>query len=108
MNNFSCIIIGNTGVTISCAELLLQKKCNILSIISNDIKVKKWAAENFIKCFNSIEDIVWDIEFDYLFSIANPIIIPRWLIEKPNKLAINYHDSLLPKYAGTNATSWAI
>ena len=108
MNNSSCIIIGNTGLTISCAELLLQKKYNLLAIISNDIKVKKWAINNLIHYYESIEDMLWDIDFDYLFSIANPLIIPKWLIAKPKKFAINYHDSILPKYEGTNAPSWAL
>ena len=43
-----------------------------------------------------------------MFSIANPNIIPEWFFKKANKLAINYHDGPLPKYAGTNSTSWAI
>jgi methionyl-tRNA formyltransferase len=32
----------------------------------------------------------------------------RHVLKLPRKAAINYHDSLLPKYAGTHATSWAL
>jgi len=46
--------------------------------------------------------------FDYLFSIANPAILPSAIINRPFQLAVNYHDAPLPKYAGSYATSWAI
>ena len=46
--------------------------------------------------------------FDYLFSIVNSRILPKNLLELPGRHAINYHDALLPKYAASHATSWAI
>ena len=46
--------------------------------------------------------------FDYLFSIVNGTIIPESVLNLPQKLAINYHDGPLPRYAGMYATSWAI
>ena len=45
----------------------------------------------------------------YLFSIINPHIIPKAILEHKNIiLALNYHDAPLPKYAGINSTSWTI
>ena len=49
-----------------------------------------------------------DLKFDYLFSIANLVVLPSELISRAGKLAINFHDALLPYYAGLNTTSWAI
>ena len=46
--------------------------------------------------------------FDYLFSIANLRVIPPEILARASRGAINFHDSLLPAYAGLNATSWAI
>jgi natural product biosynthesis luciferase-like monooxygenase protein len=48
------------------------------------------------------------LEFDYLFSVANLEVLPAGLIKQARKLAINFHDALLPRYAGLNATSWAL
>ena len=46
--------------------------------------------------------------FDYLLSIANLDMLPEALIGRAAKMAINFHDGPLPRYAGLNATSWAI
>lgn len=48
------------------------------------------------------------LEFDYLLSIANLDMLPETLLKRARKMAINFHDGPLPRYAGLNATSWAI
>jgi natural product biosynthesis luciferase-like monooxygenase protein len=49
-----------------------------------------------------------DIESDYLFSIGHLQVLPQHIIARARKLAINFHDGPLPRYAGLNATSWAL
>ncbi len=49
-----------------------------------------------------------ELPFDYLFSIVNETILSKDLLSLPRKMAINYHDALLPRYAGMHATSWAL
>jgi len=46
--------------------------------------------------------------FDYLFSIANLRVLPAEVLDRAGKLAINFHDGPLPRYAGLNATAWAL
>lgn len=41
-------------------------------------------------------------------SALSVYIFPACVINKPNLYIINYHNSLLPKYAGRNAEAWAI
>nr|MBO1944450.1 amino acid adenylation domain-containing protein [Sinorhizobium medicae] len=43
-----------------------------------------------------------------IFSVVNPFILPAHLLERARVGAFNYHDSPLPRHAGTHATSWAI
>lgn len=44
----------------------------------------------------------------YLFRIVNPYLIPEPFLKKKGLiLALNYHDNLLPKYAGVNNATWA-
>ncbi|WP_245472541.1 non-ribosomal peptide synthetase [Rhizobium jaguaris] len=45
---------------------------------------------------------------DSIFSVANPFILPKNVFAQARQGAFNYHDGPLPKYAGTNATSWAL
>ena len=108
---FSCYIIGEETMPIQCAELLLERGHTIYGMISPDEMVKKWAAEKQIPFIFSTQDISTFLNrqpFDYLFSIVNGVIIPTEVLALPRQYAINYHDSLLPRYAGNYATSWAI
>lgn len=104
-------LIGEDYLIIKCAEILIKNQHTIIGIISTFGKVREWAIENNILAFRTIDEAeptLNEEEIDYLFSIVNSKIIPNTLIEKAKKLAINYHHSPLPKYAGVNATSWAI
>jgi len=83
----------------------------ILGIISSDLGVGRWAREkkvNHLKPIGDLETLFKNQPFDYLFSIVNEHILREDVLRLPRKLAINYHDALLPRYAGTHATSWAL
>ena len=108
---FSCYLIGDNNLLVQCADILLSKKHTILGIISSNDEILDWARKHKIFCslnINDIENLIKSTSFDYLFSIVNHTVLPNWLIKAPSELAINYHDSLLPKHAGVHATSWAI
>ncbi|WP_162263210.1 amino acid adenylation domain-containing protein [Legionella nautarum] len=47
-------------------------------------------------------------QVDYIFSIVNSHLLSSSFLKLARKHVINYHDSLLPDYAGLNATSWAL
>jgi amino acid adenylation domain-containing protein/thioester reductase-like protein len=107
----SCILIGEDHLILQCAETLLSKNFLIVAIVSHHEQVKEWAKINNVYWFKSIleaENKLIDEQFDYLFSVVNSQIILPSLLNNVLKIAINYHHSPLPKYAGVNATSWAI
>ncbi len=56
----------------------------------------------------AVEDLAGGRPFDLLFSIHNLRILPPEILSLPAWMAVNYHDALLPRYAGLHATSWAI
>lgn len=106
-----CYVMGEGSFCIQCANLLLQRQYPILGIISADPEVCRWAAEKNLGVHQPEEDLDKRLNarpFDYLFSANNPYVIPESLLILPKRQAINYHDSLLPKYAGMHATSWAL
>jgi amino acid adenylation domain-containing protein len=107
----SCFIIGEDSLVIQCAEILLRENFKLLAIISDNPAIKTWASIHHITVLESIESILI-IEkktgFDYLFSIVNSKILPKKILKLPRRYAINFHNSPLPKYAGLNATTWAI
>ena len=107
----SCAIIGGGTLPIRCAEILLEHECEILVIISADTQIIKWANERKIVRLlpgKNLPEMLREYSFEYLFSIVNEHILRDDVLRQAHKLAINYHDAPLPKYAGTHATSWAI
>lgn len=109
--NFSCYIVGEDSLALECATILAAKGHTIVGIVSSYAPLQIWATANNIPSFQNLQSsniLSPEIKYDFLFSIANPAIFPESIIKKPKVLAVNYHFSLLPKYAGTNAPSWAI
>jgi len=110
-NQFSCFIIGEGTLPIQCAELLLERGHKIFGVISSDTSISSWAKRKDIPHIQQTDNLVAFLSqqpFDYLFSIVNNSVLPKEILELPRQEAINCHDSLLPGYAGVNATSWAL
>ena len=112
MSSFSCFVVGDGILALSCLEILLQKDCQVLGVYSTDNSLQKWSQEHGITHAASrsmFQKTLLGVEYDYLFSINNiQWIIPKNVIARAKKATINYHDSPLPKYAGLYATSWAL
>lgn len=107
----NCYIIGETNLTLQCAQWLVRQGHDLLGIVSSSSKIRDWATKSQINHFYDLpasKSILLSNQFDYLFSIANAAILKSELLDKPSIAAINYHDALLPYYAGVHATSWAI
>lgn len=111
-NKFSCIVIGEDKLSVMCVEYLIAQGHQVLAFISPATNAKSWAEQKRIPWFNDINLFLDSaqnrIPFEYLFSIVNFKILPKTLLQMPSKFAVNYHDAPLPKYAGLNATSWAL
>lgn len=109
---FRCCITGSANLTLECAETLFEAGHQIVLIVSNKKSIIRWAEEHNILFFSSFDHLESTSSplptFDYLFSIINGKILKPSTLKLPRKLAINYHNSPLPKYAGVHATSWAI
>lgn len=110
----SVVFIGEGSLLLNCAKIFLERGHSIVGIISNDIKIKNWCVSARIdytshkEYINFLESKLFTASIDILFSIVNDSIIPETILSKPTFAAINYHNSLLPTYAGINATTWAI
>ena len=107
----TCVLIGESALLVQCARILAANSFHVLKIVSSDEQVNRFARENDT---DTIASVVLLSEFleshpvDYLFSIVNHRILPAALLGKAKKNAINYHDGPLPRYAGLNATFWAL
>ncbi len=111
-DTFSCVIIGAGSLPIRCAEILLEGGHQIRAVVSSDAEVMRWARQKELAHLsptaNLSEQLSGGEPFDYLFSIVNEHILREDVLSLPRRLAVNYHDAPLPRYAGTHATSWAL
>lgn len=106
-------LIGETSLLIACAEHILKNKkhCNVSLICTPNVEVIAWCRAQNVDHVTDIKDFethLTRIGVDYLFSIVNYQYLSISLLSSIKQLAINYHDALLPRYAGVNAPSWAI
>ncbi len=111
MQTFTSYLIGETALLVECGKKILNSGNKILGGFSHDPHVQSWASDSKIPiftCMNLFQNILTESTSDYIFSIVNKHILSQALLRTPRQFVINYHDSLLPTYAGSNATSWAL
>ncbi|MDE5458550.1 AMP-binding protein, partial [Bradyrhizobium sp. CSA112] len=76
-----------------------------------DAIFRDWAARANVLCLASVEELATLLStepVEWIFSVANPFILPADVFGRVRRGAFNYHDGPLPRYAGTHATSWAL
>jgi len=104
---FECALVGSGTLLIRCAELLLRNGHAIRRVVSDDMGVRRWAAQQGIVHGDDVAGLA-EQPFDYLFSILNGLVLAPDVLRWPRRAAINYHDAPLPRYGGMHVTSWAL
>lgn len=107
----SCVVIGQGSLALACAALLIECGADIIAIISADDNLLQFAVQESIPGARSPKALVSLLngsDCDFIFSVVNPFILDVNTLSLAKIAAINYHDSPLPRYAGTHATAWAL
>ena len=107
----SCYVIGGDSLLTECVDLLMKKDFDVKGIISKNPIIEQWARSADVPFAHLDSEYIKELErsaFDYLFSITHLEVIPEQVLALPEKLSINFHDGLLPRYAGLNAPAWAL
>ena len=110
-NPFRCYVMGSESLLVQCTEILLREGHKVLGVISEADDIVRWAEDQKIPVVPPGKDLasrLSDDPFEWFFSLANLSIIPDDVLAKPTEGAINFHDGPLPRYAGLNATTWAL
>lgn len=108
---FSCVLIGQNSVLIECANRLLKSRHQIKRVISTVPAIQNWCKAKEISCLDTISSLIENPQpgsVDYIFSIVNEKILKEDVLKLARIAVFNYHDSLLPRYAGVHATNWAL
>ncbi|WP_164018466.1 MupA/Atu3671 family FMN-dependent luciferase-like monooxygenase [Pyxidicoccus trucidator] len=107
----TCFIIGEGTLVVPCAQALQERGVGILGLVTREPSLQKWAEEQGIPHVPPGEKVLPFLSarpFDWLFSIVNLSLVKDEVLRLPRRMAINFHDGPLPRYAGLNVTSWAL
>jgi len=107
----SGVFIGEGTLLVRCAEVFVDAGQRVPVVVSSNRVIRDWADDRQIPHVTADADLVPLLVAappDYLFSVANTAIIKEEVLRLPRQMAINFHDALLPRYAGVHATSWAL
>ena len=118
MGGLSCVVVGDAAIALRCAEILRGRGHRVLGVVTGDGRIAGWCAGRQIPCRfagpetplgrEEVLALTGGAGFDLLFSLHNLRIFPAGLLALPRRMAINYHDALLPRYGGLHATTWAL
>lgn len=118
MTRFSSVVIGDAGITVRCAGAIVAAGHELYGIVTGNDRCAEWAAARGIPVLFSppgrtlrrdeIDELTRGRGVDYLFSVHSVRILSDEVLALAARAAINYHDALLPRYAGLHAGSWAI
>ncbi|WNZ64827.1 formyltransferase family protein [Myxococcus sp. MxC21-1] len=106
-----CFIIGEGTLVVPCAQALTERGVQILGLVTREPALQKWAEEQGVPHVPPGEQVLPFLSqapFDWLFSIVNLSMVKEDILRLPRRMAINFHDGPLPRYAGLNVTSWAL
>lgn len=105
------VVVGEGALALRCVDALLQRgvtPCLLASFDGSLSTVATRLAIEHLATRSTLAHRLDGVDFDHLFSVNNPWIVPGRLLSRARRCAINFHDSLLPGYAGLHATSWAL
>ena len=108
---FSAWLIGENSLVTECALALRENGHRVHGIVSPESGVLRAADQRGFRSVEFGQDLPYVLAaepFDYLFSVVNLRMLPASVLCLPKRLAVNFHDSLLPAGAGVHASAWAV
>lgn len=119
------VFVGEDSLLIRCAEAFMAAGHQSAAICSANPALLQWAQARVLPVQDlgptaptapaaaaaqgaSCAPDLREFDFDYLFSVAHLRVLPAHTLARAKRLAINFHDALLPQHAGLNATAWAL
>jgi len=111
MADASAVFVGDGSLLIQCAQAWRTRGHEVRAVLTQSPGILEWAAAEGIATKTIDDDAALELPgaaFDYLFCVGHLRVLPAAAVARARRLAINFHDGPLPRYAGLNATSWAL
>ncbi|MFM1873693.1 MAG: hypothetical protein RL398_3115, partial [Planctomycetota bacterium] len=109
-NALAAVFVGSDTLLLQCVDHWRSLGHAVTAVVTDTDKVKRYCVEQGLRCLDANGDWVAQVGArpDYLWAITWLRILPEAALALPTRTAINFHDGPLPRYAGLNATCWAI
>ena len=101
---------GAQSLLIHCADEALSLGHEILGVITKAPQIVEWAERVGVPVVAPGADVAERVTepFDWFLSVGNLSMVSETVLGKAKHGGINFHDGPLPRYAGLNATAWAL
>ncbi|MCA8974101.1 MAG: LLM class flavin-dependent oxidoreductase [Planctomycetes bacterium] len=107
----AAVFVGSDTLLLQCLEVWRERGHRVVAVATDTDKVRRHCAELGLRCLDASADFAAQLqgeEIDLLFAITWLSMLPESALRLPRHFAVNFHDGPLPRYAGLNATCWAI
>ena len=112
MSLLSCWLIGSDTLLLECAQSLLDAEHDLRGVVTDQERIRRWCVERDVPVLDGTGDWEADLAaaepFDVLFAITWLRIVPDAVLALPRRIAVNFHDGPLPRYAGLNTPVWGL
>ncbi|MBL8754273.1 MAG: LLM class flavin-dependent oxidoreductase [Planctomycetes bacterium] len=109
--SLAAVFVGSDTLLLQCLEAWRERGHRVVAVATDTDKVRRWCVDQGIRHLDATGDLAKALAgevFDHLFAITWLRLLPPAVLALPKAGAINFHDGPLPRYAGLNATCWAI
>lgn len=110
-NVLSALFVGSDTLLLQCLEAWRERGHGVAAVVTDAEKVRRFCAEHGLPCHEA-SAALWDGfaagSVDCTFAITWLRLLPEAALRVARLATVNFHDGPLPRYAGLNATCWAI
>src|SRR5690606_29993200 len=104
-------LVGESAMLMDLAECCEARGHAICGILTENSDLVEWAKGLRVPVLEGVEGLATHLlaeSIDFLVSCVNYRLLPADVLAAPRRLALNFHDSLLPAHAGFHATMWGL
>ncbi len=109
--SLAAVFIGSDTLLMQCLDLWLERGHRVVAVVTDADKVRRFCSDRGVRHVDAAVELCEALAgetVDLLFTITWLRLLPEAALKIARRHAINFHDGPLPRYAGLNATCWAI
>ena len=110
-STLAAVFVGSDTLLLQCVSSWRERGHRVVAVATDTDKVRRFCAEHGLRCLDADKNLATQLAgeaFDHLIAVTWLRLLPATVLALPQRSTINFHDGPLPRYAGLNATCWAL